>query len=63
MLYYYLVEVNILYSDYRDNHSITRLVVARDKNEAYDKVRVYLREVYCSDSGAKFEILVKDTIL
>lgn len=63
-LYYYLVEM-VIYSKfaYVDNSILTRLVLAKDKNEAYDKANRYLKEVYCSDPEGKFDIHVNETIL
>lgn len=42
--------------------SLTRIVMAKDKNEAHDKTKKYLEEVWFGHKEEKYTINVRDTI-
>jgi len=64
---YYLVDIKLSRPNWVDDE-FQRLVKAKDKNEAYDKTKQYLQNVYiswdhASNKNLTYHINVLDTIL
>lgn len=58
----FLVEIDVESAE--GDYTLTRLVIAKDKNEAWQKTDEYMRQVYFScSSDAKYKIHVTDTII
>lgn len=62
---YYITDITI-FRRFLENEHLLRVIIAKDKNDAYSKVKSYLDEIYISDSisneGVKYDIEIHDTI-
>lgn len=62
----YLAEIEVSLKTMLDGevlYTMWRLVFAKDKNEATEKVHKYMRDVYTTRTDTKFHVSIKDTIV